>query len=313
MSDFKIVKLLDPITLSVGGPNFTGAYDNTTTYSIGESVSYLGSSYVAYVSTTGNLPTDTDFWQLLAQQGPSGGDNLVVNCRNNTGSTILKGKVVYITGTTGNKPTIAESQANNETTSDLVIGVTTANVANTANVDVIEFGLLENVDTSAFTEGDRLYLSPTVSGGLTATRPTQPDRAVRIGTVIASSAPNGIIAVNIVIESSLEDLQDVLFTSPQDEDTIFYNSADGLWENKRGNTFESVSKNIKSWDATLTYTGDNLTSVSYTDGVDTIVKTLNYTGDNLTSIVLSGDTPSGIDLTKTLTYTGNNLTGVTYS
>jgi hypothetical protein len=77
--------------------------------------------------------------------------------------------------------------------------------------------------------------------------------------------------------------------------------------------FETISKNIKSCDSSFTYTGDKITSITYTDGTNTITKTLNYTGDKLTSIVLSGDTPSGIDLTKTLTYTGDKLTTVLYT
>lgn len=77
--------------------------------------------------------------------------------------------------------------------------------------------------------------------------------------------------------------------------------------------FEYVSKNIKSWDYSLSYTGDKLTVVVYTENSNTITKTLNYTGDKLTSIVLSGDTPTGIDLTKTLTYTGDQLTSVAYT
>jgi hypothetical protein len=75
-------------------------------------------------------------------------------------------------------------------------------------------------------------------------------------------------------------------------------------------TFETVSKNLDTSNAVLNYTGENLTSIAYVNG---ITKTLNYTGENLTSVVLSGSTPSGIDLTKTLSYTGDNLTGVTYS
>jgi len=77
--------------------------------------------------------------------------------------------------------------------------------------------------------------------------------------------------------------------------------------------FESVSKNIKSWNYALNYTGTTLTSIVYTQSTNTITKTLNYTGDKLTSIVLSGNTPTGIDLTKTLTYTGDQLTSVAYS
>lgn len=75
-------------------------------------------------------------------------------------------------------------------------------------------------------------------------------------------------------------------------------------------TFETVSKNLDASGATLVYTGENLTSITYLNG---IIKTLAYTGDNLTSVVLSGSTPAGINLTKTLSYTGDNLTGVSYT
>jgi hypothetical protein len=77
--------------------------------------------------------------------------------------------------------------------------------------------------------------------------------------------------------------------------------------------YESVSKNLKSWDASLVYTSGDLATITYTDGFSTIVKTFNYTAGDLTSIVLSGDTPAGIDLIKTLGYTAGNLTSVTYS
>lgn len=77
--------------------------------------------------------------------------------------------------------------------------------------------------------------------------------------------------------------------------------------------FETVSKNLNSWDATLSYSSGDLTSIVYTDGVSSVTKTFNYTSGSLTSIVLSGDTPAGIDLTKTFTYTGDDLTGVGYS
>jgi hypothetical protein len=77
--------------------------------------------------------------------------------------------------------------------------------------------------------------------------------------------------------------------------------------------FETVSKNLKSYPATLSYTGSTLNSIAYTTPSGTITKTLNYTGDKLTSVVLSGATPSGIELTKTLIYTADNLTGIAYS
>lgn len=77
MSDFKIVKLIDPIQIVniPGGLVPRGAYDNATDYAIGDSVDYLGSSYVMYSNAAaGNLPTDTDFWQILAEKGTNGAD-----------------------------------------------------------------------------------------------------------------------------------------------------------------------------------------------------------------------------------------------
>jgi len=145
---FKLVKLLDPAVIFNTTINPAGDYDNATTYEVGDLVYYQGASYIAKTQTTGNLPTNTTYWQLV--------------------------------------------------------------------ISVQEY-------------------------------------------------------------------------------------------------FETVSQNIKSWDYALSYTGDKLTSIVYTENLDTITKTLNYTADKLTSIVLSGDTPSGIDLTKTLTYTGDKLTSVAYT
>lgn len=74
MSDFKLVKLIDPaVVVSVaGGLNPEGAYNAGTTYTVGDSVSYNGSSYIALTTTTGNLPTNTAFWQVLASKGDTG-------------------------------------------------------------------------------------------------------------------------------------------------------------------------------------------------------------------------------------------------
>jgi hypothetical protein len=86
-----------------------------------------------------------------------------------------------------------------------------------------------------------------------------------------------------------------------------------IFNNKIGNSFETVSKNLREFPYTLTYTLGVLTSITYTVPSGTIVKTLNYTLGILTSVVLSGTLPSGILTTKTLTYTLGVLTSVAYS
>lgn len=79
-------------------------------------------------------------------------------------------------------------------------------------------------------------------------------------------------------------------------------------------TFETVSKNLNNYPYVDTYNGEDIDYRTYDLGHGlSIVKTWNYTAGVLTSLVLSGNTPPGILLTKTFIYTGDKLTSVTYS
>lgn len=72
-SPYRLVQLINPQGATVvTGLVPRGAYNNGTTYNLGDSVSYLGSSYVAITSTVGNLPTDTTKWQVIASKGADG-------------------------------------------------------------------------------------------------------------------------------------------------------------------------------------------------------------------------------------------------
>ena len=46
-----------------------GTYNASTQYYLFDYVNYEGSSYFAKGNTLGNLPTDTTYWQLIAQKG----------------------------------------------------------------------------------------------------------------------------------------------------------------------------------------------------------------------------------------------------
>lgn len=51
------------------GISWKGAYDEETAYVIQDGVSYQGSTYTCIADSTGNLPTDTDFWALVTEKG----------------------------------------------------------------------------------------------------------------------------------------------------------------------------------------------------------------------------------------------------
>lgn len=75
-------------------------------------------------------------------------------------------------------------------------------------------------------------------------------------------------------------------------------------------SYETISRNLDPRDATFGYDAEGrLITVNYGD----ITKTLAYTGDQLTTVTLSGNVPTGMNLTKTLAYdVDGRLTGYSY-
>ena len=113
----------------------------------------------------------TAFVQSALLGGTAIARNLEVEVRNQSGSTIPAGSIVYISGATGNRPLITLAQANNDANSAQTIGFVKTSIANNGTGYVIVRGELENIDTSALTEGVQLYLSPTTAGTWTTTKP----------------------------------------------------------------------------------------------------------------------------------------------
>ena len=58
-------------TINLGNIKFTwkGAYNAGTAYAIDDVVSYNGSSYVCILASTGNLPTNTTYWNVMSSKG----------------------------------------------------------------------------------------------------------------------------------------------------------------------------------------------------------------------------------------------------
>jgi|TARA_B100000900_G_scaffold315551_1_gene274453 hypothetical protein len=54
--------------------NWKGAYNAGTAYIVDDVVSYNGSSYVCIQASTGNLPTNTTYWNQMSAKGTDGTD-----------------------------------------------------------------------------------------------------------------------------------------------------------------------------------------------------------------------------------------------
>ena len=191
----------------------------------------------------------TAFVQAALAGGTAVAKNLEVYVRNQSGSTIAAGSIVYISGATGNRPLITLAQANNDANSAQTIGFVKTSIANNGFGNVIVRGELENIDTSALTEGAQLYLSPTTAGTWTTSKPSAPQHLVYVGIVLRSHPTQGTILVAVQNGYELGEIHDVALSSPANLDLLAYESSTDLWKNKSFSTLGLLT----SVDAASTY------------------------------------------------------------
>jgi hypothetical protein len=180
-----------------------------------------GAQYIKGDGTLATFPTTID--QALT---------VVREVYNSTGATLTKGTVVYINGGQGNLPTVTKALAVGDITSAQTFGVVQSDITNQNNGFVVVSGGINSLDTQAYSVGAALYLSPTVAGAITTTKPYAPDHIVYIGVVVRSHPTMGVIEVKIQNGYELDELHNVAAQSPSNNDGIFYNTTTSLWEKK---------------------------------------------------------------------------------
>ena len=86
------------------------------------------------------------------------------------GEALTKGDALYISGISGNKPVVMKADANDPAKMPS-FGLAGATVSNNASVNCVTYGQIHNLDTTAFSLGDQLYVS-TTPGALVNTAPS---------------------------------------------------------------------------------------------------------------------------------------------
>lgn len=163
------------------------------------------------------------------------GQREVVYCFNNSGATILKGKVVQVTGASGQRLTIDLARADSDLNSLTVLGVALENVSANASGFVATDGMVNNVNTQGFTDGQIVYLSPVSAGELTPTKPIAPQHLVQIGYVVkGGSVGGGSIYAKVQNGYELGELHDVKTSSSAsiaNNEVIAWNTSAGVFTN----------------------------------------------------------------------------------
>lgn len=217
-------------------------------------------------------------------------DQLLAYVHNAEGAVISKGQVVYAYQASGNKMSVKLARADTDATSAKTIGlVYDASIGIGGDGYIIIQGVIEGVNTAAFSAGNTLYLSGSTYGGVTATKPYAPIHLVYVGIVERANAGNGQIYVRCQNGYELDEIHDVdlITTPPVNNDVLVYSTPSNLWVNKSIPTILGYTpiggtgtiNEIAYFTAATTLgslttaTYPSLTELSYVKGVTSAVQT----------------------------------------
>ena len=203
-----------------------GDYNSGTTYSLLDLVSYNGSSYIAKGETTGNLPTNTTYWQLNAYGGTAANvsanfasvettayasqhydvGDLLVNSSSQlceVTTEILQGDEIIVYPTTGSnvkltnvETLLAAVEAAIAAVASDVTAVETSVVNVEASITAVE---TSTTATAAHASGSKFYLNDVLYEALTD---------IAIGDTIV--LPPDVSATVKVADTVIEQIEDII-------------------------------------------------------------------------------------------------------
>ena len=155
------------------------------------------------------------------------GQELHYHVVNNTISEIAKGTPVMATGTVGasGKITIAPMNGTVLANAKLFLGFTTTAIAPSAEGKVTHFGKVRGLNTSAYAEGDILYISTSTIGAVTTTEPVA-GMKLPVAFVVTVHPSVGTLVVRATNGVRMADLHDVNETALAINDLLKYNGTE---------------------------------------------------------------------------------------
>ena len=265
------------------------------------------------------------------------------------GESLAKGEVVYISGISGNTTIVSKADADDASKMP-AFGLVAAAASSGNPVDIYTNGILSEIDTSAYSEGDELFVS-TTAGALTATPPTGESAALqKIGKVTRSNATSGSIFIigagrsnavpnlddgDIFIgNASNQAVTESLTTAAQNAGALMDSEVTNLAQVKafdssdyataaQGTTADSAMQDLVD-DTTpqlggnLDLNSNNITGTGNISNTGTITSTSNISGSNLNVTSTNwlgwgdyGERISGSNANSSLTFSTDATTALT--
>lgn len=150
------------------------------------------------------------------------GQEMQTRVKNNAGVQIDNGQMAYIDSAAGANPLAKIASTTDANIAQRTFGMATENIASNGFGAITTEGLVRDVNTAAFQEGDMLWLG--VDGAVTNIEPVAPTPKISVGMVLRSNVANGVIYVKIRAISRNQKLSDVYAPTMTGGDVLRWNS-----------------------------------------------------------------------------------------
>ena len=218
-----------------------------------------------------------------------------------------KGDVMMFTGTIGASGGLTAAPATGLTAdqANYILGIATEAGSTNDWIFVTNFGEVKGIDTTgggeSWVQGQILYYNPSVTGGLTKTKPTTPNAIAVMAAVVHVHASNGILFVRPSFGSVLGGTDgNVQFGTLNNGDVIVYDSGDARWENKAQSTLTAGSVNGSATITSGTISGITALSVAGTSSTTGEIKLYEDTDNGTNYVGIKAPASISADISWTL-------------
>jgi hypothetical protein len=243
----------------------------------------IASDYVQLNTELSTPPTDVGaiYWDdqdktVTANMEPSNGggvklqigQEMYIRATNKTGTTISNGEVVFISGAQGNRPTIDLADSGSYENATRVIGVATEDIGNNLFGYVTTEGLVRDLNTSDYTDGECVFVG-TVSGSFTTVTPTFGDARVKVGIITKAHPTDGWLKVCVANDKYMfGDVDGGNYSGFEDDGTLRFVGDATVWRDENAGGVSLTKANSNQPDL-VTIDSTNILSYAF-DGVNSL-------------------------------------------
>jgi hypothetical protein len=222
------------------------------------------------------------------------GQESLIRIYNNSGVQINNGQALHITGATSGSPTVSLAiGTGGDSVQFQISGIATHDIPNSSFGFMTVFGVVRDLNLTAFTVGEQIYLSQTVPGGLSSYSGLSiTGRTCEVGHILDNSA-SGKLQVAI-----LNEIEGTIITTQENNILAANNSSTGIFE------FSGLSISTPSGTTFNVGPVDGWIIDNVTSPTNPTIQLITYSGSTgNTALYVSSATETYILLTSGLTLT----------